>query len=190
MIHGFFPEKEILASGTGKTLAMVRSVMEQITIIDKEKNIKREVLSNIHLTQTPYTGCSAKTFTDKNVTLHSFANLIIVLDEMQQFIDARSGLSTKSLTIQNNIILQNRHQTTDIFYTYQDISMADVRLRRATGYFYFCRPLDRIGEKSTRFLVTVYSAILGEWVYQYEFSGFDYFNFYNTKEFVGDGNNG
>lgn len=181
MIYGFLPLPGIMAAGTGKTLIMVRMVLETI-MKDTHKGVKRTILSNLNLKNHEFVHVTAEIFKDSQIKKQDFVNKIIVIDELQEWIDSRIGSSKQSISIQRNLFLQNRHQDTDIFYTVQNASMIDKRLANTTAYYFFCRPLQR--KNPTHFEVTIYSNIVGSFVGKAVIDGRKYFGEYDTKELI------
>jgi len=123
------------AIGSGKTVGMTRyAYKEYIGHKVEVDNGDMELVTNYKLNGIPFRFIKANELFSLKATLK---NARIFIDEMHIFMDSRSsmGKTNKALT---HFILQTRHLGVHLYFTTQDISQVDIRLRRQLDMLVYC----------------------------------------------------
>ena len=113
--------------GSGKTLYMTRCLYKEYF-----KNTEREIATNYKLKGIPHRYIYASELFDMKKSL---SNMILGIDEMHIFLDCRASTKNKEMT---HFILQTRHLGMNLYFTTQDISQVDIRLRRMLDILVYC----------------------------------------------------
>jgi Zonular occludens toxin (Zot) len=137
------------------------------------------VMSNYGL-KFPHDKLDAKRLVHMGTDLQ---NCVMALDEIHVLIDSRSSMSERNKML-SYFILQTRKRNVVLFYTTQDRSQVDVRLRRNTDYFVYCK---RVGKNE--FLYSIHDGLtdrrIGRLLYTKKHSEAVY-SLYDTTETITD----
>lgn len=157
--------------GSGKTLYMTRCLYKEWL-----KNDEREIATNYKLNGIPHRYIYAKELFDMKKTL---SDMILGIDEMHIFLDCRSSGKNKEMT---HFILQTRHLGMNLYFTTQDISQVDVRLRRMLDILVYC---NRTPIKDFfKVKIIDYRDTMSITSNTFIFNGSPYYELYDTREII------
>lgn len=160
------------AIGSGKTLYMTRCLYRE-----KMKNYDVRIITNYNVNFEHET-IDAKELFDLKTTLK---NSKLGIDEMHIFMDCRDSLkmTNKKMT---HFILQTRHLGVDLYFTTQDISQVDIRLRRMIDYLVHCSKTEF--EDIFKITIVDYTDIMNIKRNEFLFNGKPYYDLYDTTELI------
>jgi len=161
------------AIGSGKTLYMTRCLYKEgarnpdvrIATNYKLNNIKHDIIK------------ASELFSLKQ----SLKDTVLGIDEMHIFMDCRDSLklTNKMLT---HFILQTRHLGVQLYFTTQDISQVDIRLRRMLDYLVYMSKTMHDGWFRLR--IIDYTDVMQIKQTKQVFHGKDYYDLYDTTEII------
>ena len=159
--------------GSGKTLFMTRCLYK-VAIRRPDANIA----TNYNLVNIPFSFIDASDLFDiKN----QLKNTNIGIDEFHIFLDSRSFMkpSNQQLT---HFILQTRHLGVNLYFTTQDISQVDIRLRRQLDFLAYCT--QTVYENYFRVKMIDYRDVLNVRSNDFVYYGAPYYYLYDTTEII------
>jgi len=165
--------------GSGKTLFMTRcAYKEWQQHIEKIKNKEMEIVTNYKLNNIPFRYIDANELFNIKTTLK---NARLFIDEMHIFMDSRSSMNKSNKTL-THFILQTRHLGVHLYFTTQDISQVDIRLRRQLDMLAYCTPTLYEGWFKIRMID--YRDVLNIRTNSFIYCGSNYYDLYDTTEIV------
>ena len=159
--------------GSGKTLFMTRCLYRE-----KLKNPDVKIATNYRLNNIPFTFLNASDLFDiKN----QLTNTTMGIDEFHIFLDSRSFMkpSNQQLT---HFILQTRHLGVNLYFTTQDISQVDIRLRKQIDFLAYCS--HTIYENFFRIKLIDYRDVLNITQNEFIYNAQPYYDMYDTREII------
>jgi len=165
MITGFVGPR-----GNGKTLLMV------VRLLRRYRN-GYKLFTNFGI-RVKHEKLDAKRLAAMGTDLR---NCAIGVDEIHVLLDSRNSMKERN-RILTYFILQTRKRNVVLFYTTQDEGQVDIRLRRNTDYWVYCR---RLG-KTPYFSYKIYDGLTGDFLGQFILDGRKYYGEYDTEETITD----
>jgi len=159
------------ALGSGKTLFMTRCLYKEWL-----KDIDKKIATNYNLNGIPHRFIVAKELFDLKQSLQ---NTILGIDEMHIFLDCRESHKNKQMT---HFILQTRHLGVHLYFTTQDISQVDVRLRRMLDVLAYCTKTHI--DNFFKVKIIDYRDTLNITTNTFIFDGSPYYDMYDTREII------
>lgn len=156
--------------GAGKTLAMTRCAHYLA------RRRKVNVMANYGI-MLPHQKLDAARLVDMGEDLQ---RCLMLIDEAHVLIDSRNSGKARNKMV-SYFITQTRKRDVVLCYTTQHVMQVDIRLRRATDYFVFCR---RVGRH--RFRYRVVDALNGKHLGTVFMDGRKSYALYDTYEAVTD----
>lgn len=106
---------------------------------------------------------------------------ILGIDEFHIFLDSRAFMkpSNQQLT---HFILQTRHLGVNLYFTTQDISQVDIRLRKQLDFLAYCTPTYYEGYFKVKILD--YRDVLNVRSNDFIYNGSLYYDLYDTREII------
>lgn len=158
--------------GSGKTLWMTRCLYKE-----KMRSLDSRICANYGLSFDHEKINGEELFGLKS----SLKNTILGIDEMHIFMDSRDFMkpNNKQMT---HFILQTRHLGVQLYFTTQDISQVDVRLRRQLDYLIHCTKTEI--KDYFRVKIVDYTDILNIRLNAFVYHGSPYYELYDTTEIV------
>lgn len=159
------------ALGSGKTLFMTRCLYKE-----HKKNVNKDIATNYNLHGIKYRFIDAKELFDLKKSLQ---DTILGIDEMHIFLDCRDASRNKQMT---HFILQTRHLGVHLYFTTQDISQVDIRLRRMLDILVYCTQTHI--ENFFKVKIIDYRDTLSITANTFIFDGSPYYDMYDTRELI------
>lgn len=159
------------ALGSGKTLFMTRCLYKEYA-----KNNDKKIVTNYKLINIPHRFIVAKELFDLKSSLQ---DTILGVDEMHIFMDCRESIKNKQMT---HFILQTRHLGVHLYFTTQDISQVDIRLRRMLDVLVYCTQTHM--DDFFKIKIIDYRDTLNITTNTFIFDGSSYYDMYDTREIV------
>jgi hypothetical protein len=159
--------------GSGKTLFMTRCIYKE-----KVRRPNAEVATNYKLNRIPFRYINASDLFDIKAQLK---DAILGIDEFHIFLDSRAFMkpSNQQLT---HFILQTRHLGVNLYFTTQDISQVDIRLRKQLDFLAYCT--QTMYEGFFRVKVIDYRDVLNVRTNDFIYNGAQYYYLYDTTEII------
>ena len=159
--------------GSGKTLFMTRCIYKE-----KLRRPEVTIATNYKLNKIEFRYLSANDLFDIKSQLQ---DTIIGIDEFHIFLDSRAFMkpSNQQLT---HFILQTRHLGVNLYFTTQDISQVDIRLRKQLDFLAYCTPTFYEGFFKVKILD--YRDVLNIRQNDFVYNGALYYDLYDTREII------
>lgn len=167
--------------GSGKTLFMTRCLYRE-----KIKNPEVCLATNYKLNNMEFRYIT----TEDLFSLKSeLKDTTLGIDEFHIFLDSRAFMKATNQQL-THFILQTRHLGVNLYFTTQDISQVDIRLRKQLDFLAYCTRT--FYEDYFRIKIIDYRDILNVRQNDFIYNGAPYYDLYDTTEIidiVGDKNN-
>jgi hypothetical protein len=159
--------------GSGKTLFMTRCLYRE-----KLRRPDCTIATNYKLNGIDFKYLNASDLFDIKSQLQ---NTNIGIDEFHIFLDSRAFMkpSNQQLT---HFILQTRHLGVNLYFTTQDISQVDIRLRKQLDFLAYCT--QTVYEKYFRVKLIDYRDVLNVRTNDFIYDGTPYYDLYDTREII------
>jgi len=159
--------------GSGKTLYMTRCIYRE-----KINRPDVAVATNYKLVGIDFKYINASDLFDIKQQLK---DTILGIDEFHIFLDSRAFMkpSNQQLT---HFILQTRHLGVNLYFTTQDISQVDLRLRRQLDFLAYCTSTPY--ENYFKVKVVDYRDVLNIHSNDFIYDGSPYYDLYDTTEII------
>jgi type II secretory ATPase GspE/PulE/Tfp pilus assembly ATPase PilB-like protein len=159
--------------GSGKTLFMTRCIYRE-----KLKNPDVTVATNYRLNSIPFQFINANDLFDIKQQLQ---NTVMGIDEFHIFLDSRAFMkpSNRQLT---HFILQTRHLGVNLYFTTQDISQVDIRLRKQLDFLAYCS--HTVYQDYFRVKIIDYRDVLNIHTNDFVYNAKPYYALYDTREII------
>jgi hypothetical protein len=159
--------------GSGKTLFMTRCIYKE-----KMRRPEVNVATNYKLNGIDFKFINASDLFDIKQQLK---DTILGIDEFHIFLDSRSFMkpSNQQLT---HFILQTRHLGVNLYFTTQDISQVDLRLRRQLDFLAYCSPTPY--ENYFKVKIVDYRDVLNIHTNDFVYDGSPYYDLFDTTEII------
>jgi hypothetical protein len=159
--------------GSGKTLFMTRCLYKE-----KLQRPETEIVTNYKLVNIPFRYINANDLFDiKN----QIKNTNIGIDEFHIFLDSRSFMKSSNQQI-THFILQTRHLGVNLYFTTQDISQVDIRLRKQLDFLAYCT--QTIYQDFFKVKMIDYRDVLNIRTNTFVYNGAQYYDLYDTTEII------
>jgi len=165
--------------GSGKTLMMTRYLI-------KDFLAGHTIYSNFHLNEIKYKLIDVMKILEDSTKGAALQDVSIGIDEITIFADCRSSMR-KMNKVFSYFILQTRKRNVTLYYTTQDVSMVDIRLRRHTD-IYVCA--DKVKDKNDKYIDDIRKYTIFDnrdkitRIYTQYLDISKYYKFYNTNEVI------
>jgi hypothetical protein len=159
--------------GSGKTLFMTRCIYKE-----KIRRPEVTIATNYKLNKIPFKFISAQDLFDIKAQLK---DTVMGIDEFHIFLDSRAFMkpSNQQLT---HFILQTRHLGVNLYFTTQDISQVDIRLRKQLDFLAYCTQTMYDGLFKVK--IIDYRDVLNVRTNDFIYNGSLYYNLYDTTEII------
>jgi hypothetical protein len=159
--------------GGGKTCFQTRCLYRE-----KMKRPNARIVTNYKLNNIKHEYIDAKELFEMKEQLK---NTILGIDEMHIFMDCRDSLkfTNKMMT---HFILQTRHLGVHMYFTTQDISQVDIRLRRMLDLLAYCTK--SVYQDWFKIKLIDYRDVLNIQTNEFMFNGRPYYDLYDTTEII------
>jgi len=159
--------------GSGKTLFMTRCIYKE-----KLRRPEVNIATNYRLVGIDFKFINAADLFDIKQQLK---DTILGIDEFHIFLDSRAFMkpSNQQLT---HFILQTRHLGVNLYFTTQDISQVDLRLRRQLDFLAYCTGTPY--ENYFKVKIVDYRDVLNVRQNDFIYDGAPYYDLYDTTEII------
>jgi hypothetical protein len=159
--------------GSGKTLFMTRCLYKE-----KMQRPDTEIVTNYKLVNIPFRYINTNDLFDIK---QQVKNTNIGIDEFHIFLDSRSFMKASNQQL-THFILQTRHLGVNLYFTTQDISQVDIRLRKQLDFLAYCT--QTIYQDFFKVKMIDYRDVLNIRTNTFVYNGTPYYQLYDTTEII------